>query len=280
MPRISLISAQFLLGSALAVGTTFAQSSFTERMATHNSSMSALQPSFITPIVAADPRLLQYVRASFSRGFTATGTETVSYGNNRGGGVIAGNRLEFDFMPPAYIQHNSSAADGFGDTGTLVKFRIASGNAEHGNFDLALMASHTFATGSHTNGARTDTYCPTLAAGYAFGRRFDLLSSVGGTLPTGKIATQGRAVSWNSVAQAHATKHIWFEVENNSAFYLGGEHDGQIQNFLLPGAFYVIRKKDWKPTHPFFIVDSGMQIATSGFHTSNHNLISEMRMLF
>jgi hypothetical protein len=53
-----------------------------------------------------------------------------------------------------------------------------------------------------------------------------------------------------------------------------------MQNFVTPAAFYVVRKKDWKPAHPFFIFDSGMQIATSGFHTYNHNLIWEMRTLF
>jgi hypothetical protein len=107
-----------------------------------------------------------------------------------------------------------------------------------------------------------------------------VISSLGGTLPTGKIATQGRSIAWNAVAQAHATPHVWFEVENNSTFYFAGSHDGKVQNFLLPAAFYVIRPKNWKQKHPFFIVDAGMQIATSGFHTYNHNLITEARILF
>jgi hypothetical protein len=99
-------------------------------------------------------------------------------------------------------------------------------------------------------------------------------------MPTGKIYLQGRSVAWNSVAQAHATPHVWFEVENNSTFYFAGSHDGKMQNFLLPAAFYVVRPKSRKPKHPFFIVDAGMQIATSGFHTYNHNLITEARVLF
>ena len=53
-----------------------------------------------------------------------------------------------------------------------------------------------------------------------------------------------------------------------------------MQNFVTPAAFYVVRPKNWKPTHPFLIFDGGMQIATSGFHTYNHNLISEVRVLF
>lgn len=263
----------------LSVSAVSAQQSFTERFGAHNTEMSALQPAFITPLVAADPRLIQYARFSTSHEYTAAGTETVSYGNARGGGIIAGNRFEFDWMPPAYIEHNSAAADGFGDTSTLVKYRIASGDAQHGNFDVAAMLNHCFATGSHKNGAATDSFAPTLAGGYAF-RRFDVISTLGGTMPTGKIAAQGRSIAWNSLVQAHASKHVWFEVEDNATFYFAGAHDGKMQNFITPAAFYVVRRKEWKPTHPFLIFDGGMQVATSGFHTYNHNLISEVRVLF
>jgi hypothetical protein len=254
----------------------FAQASFRE----HNSAMSSLQPALITPLMAPDPRLVQYARFSVSHQYSAAGTETVNYGNGKGGGIIVGNRFEFDFIPPPYIQHNSAAEDGFGDTAVLAKFRIASGNAESGNFDVAAVLSHCFATGSYKNGAATDSYSPAITAGFAFRRRFDVISSLGGTLPTGKIYLQGRSVGWNGVAQAHATPHVWFEVENNATFYFAGGHDGKMQNFVLPAAFYVVRPKSWKPKHPFFIVDVGMQIATSGFHTYNHNLITEARILF
>ena len=271
-----------MLAAALAVGAhvTPAQQSFKERFIAHNNAMTALQPAFVTPLVEADPRLLQYVRASFSQERSAAGTETVNYGNCRGGGVIAGNRFEFDYMPPSYIQHNSSAVDGLGDTSALVKYRVASGNAEHGNFAVAAILSHSFATGTYKNGAATDTFGPMLAAGYAFLRRFDVQSSLGGVMPTGKIATQGRTIAGNMLAQARANKHVWFEVENNATFYVGGVHGGKMQNFVTPAAFYVARRKEWKPTHPFFVMDGGMQIATSGYHAYNHNLISEVRILF
>jgi len=281
MRKLVSISLQALMAILLAgAGPADAQQSFIERFTSHNAAMSKIQPAFITPIVGADPRLLQYARASFSKEYTATGTETVNYGNARGGGIISGDRFEFDFVPPPYIQHNSTATDGFGDTSALVKYRIASGDAQHGNFAVAAMLSHSFATGSAENGARTDVYSPTLAGGYAFFHRFDALASLGGTMPTGKIAAQGRTIVSNALLQMHAARQVWFEVEDNATFYFAGSHDGQMQNFILPGAFYVVRNRDWKPTHPFFIFDSGMQIATSGFHTYNHNLISEMRLLF
>jgi len=204
----------------------------------------------------------------------------VSYGNGRGFGVIALNRFEFDYLPPSYIQHNTATAkDGLGDTSLVGKVRIASGDAEHGNFDVAAILSHSFATGTYKNGAATDAWNPTLVGCLGF-RRFNVQSALGGAMPTGKIAAQGRSITWNALTQLHANAHLWLELENNATYYFSGGHDGKMQNFVTPAAFYVLRRKDWKPTHPFFVFNSGMQIATSGFHTCNHNLISEMRILF
>lgn len=266
-------------GAIHAESLPSSQPTTAEQFFAHNSKMTRLQPALITPVMTADPRLIQYARFSVSHQYTAAGTETVSYGNGRGGGVIVGNRLEFDWMPPAYIQHNSTALDGAADTSVLGKVRIASGNAEHGNFDVAAMLANCFATGSHKNGAATDSFTPTVAAAKAFGK-FDAISALGGTLPTGKIATQGRTVNWNSLVQMHANRHVWLEVEDNATFYFAGSHDGKMQNFILPAAFYVARGSEWKSTHPFFIFDAGMQIATSRFHTYNHNLIAETRIIF
>lgn len=280
MKHIGLVSSAILF-LFVPVGNVSlsAQQTFIERFTAHNRAMSAKQPSLITPLVGTDPRIVQYAKFSVAHQYTPTGTETVNYGNGRGSGIVVGDRFEFDFIAPPYIQHNSSADDGFGDTAVLAKYRVASGNAENGNYAVALALNHCFATGSHKNGASTDSFGPTLAAGYAF-HRFDVISSLGGTLPTGKIAVQGRTIAWNTIAQAHLRPRVWFEVGNNSTYLIGGSHDGKMQNFVTPAAFYIIRGKNWKPTHPTYIIDGGMQIATSGFHTYNHNLITELRMLF
>ena len=280
MRRLSLVLIAVVLGLFIAeTNGLSAQQTFVERFTAHNRSMSTKQPAFITPLVTADPRLVQYAKFSVAHQYTSTGTETVNYGNGRGAGIIVGGRFEFDFIAPPYIQHNSAADDGFGDTAVLGKFRIASANAEGGNYDVAFSLSHCFATGSYKNGASTDSFGPALTAGYAF-HRLDVISSLGGSLPTGKIGAQGRSIGWNTASQAHIKPHVWFEVENNATFFAGGKNDGKMQNFITPAAFYIIRGKNWKATHPTFIVDGGMQIATSGFHTYNHNLITELRMLF
>lgn len=274
IPKLAILAA--FTGCAYALT---AQQSPLEQFRAHNYEAAKAQPAMVTPLVGADPRLIQYVRLAFSNEYTAAETQTTNYGNGRGAGIIAANRFEFDWLFPPYIQHNSSAADGFGDTALSAKYRIASGNAQHGNFELSAMLNHCFATGRHKNGALTDSFGPTVAAVKDFGP-FALISSVGSVLPTGKIAAQGRTVNWHAVAQMHAANHAWVEVENNATFYFAGSHDGEMQNFVTPAAFYVLRRKGWNPTHSVAVFACGMQIATSSFHTYNHNLISEVRVLF
>ena len=127
--RVASLSLALAAGLACS-GATQAQPSFGERFFAHNSAAAAIEPAWPTPVVEADPRLTQYYRFAFSNEYTPSGTQTVNYGNARGGGIIAWNRAEFDVLPPPYIQHNSTATDGFGDTSVLVKLRLASGNAE------------------------------------------------------------------------------------------------------------------------------------------------------
>jgi hypothetical protein len=77
-----------------------AQQPFSEQFRSHNAAMEKLQPAMITPLVAPDPRLIQYYRLSVAHQYATAGTETTSYGNTRGGGIIVANRFEFDWMPP------------------------------------------------------------------------------------------------------------------------------------------------------------------------------------
>lgn len=269
-----------LFAGVVCPKTAPSQQSFGERFFSHNKAAAAVEPAWPTPVVEAEPRLTQYYRFAFSNQYAAAGAQTVDYGNARGGGIIAWNRVEFDVLPPPYIQHKSWGGDGFGDTSVLAKLRLASGNAEHGNFIATAILSHTFATGSGNNGALTDSWSPTLAGGKGLTKRIDVESSLGGTLPTGRISAQGRTVAWNSLVQDHLTSSTWLELENNSTFFRGGSHDGRMQNFITPGVFYIYRPREWSATHPFFVFDGGMQIAASAFHTYNHNLIVEARVLF
>jgi len=192
---------RLISSSALAAGYVIcalaasAQESRYERFRAHNTTMTALQPAWMGPLIQSDSRLSQAIRLSVSNSYCPT--QTVNYGNGHGIAVMAGTRFQFDYMQPAYVQNNSAKTkDGIGDTETQIKYRIASGNAEHGNFAVSAILAQTFPTGSHKNGAATSVYFPKLAVGKARGR-FNVQPVLSGVIPTGKIAAQGRGVERN-----------------------------------------------------------------------------------
>jgi hypothetical protein len=68
--RSLILVVAFASGSFAA----YAQETFYERFRAHNQDVTALQPYFITPLVEADPRLVQVVRATFSNCMTLCST--------------------------------------------------------------------------------------------------------------------------------------------------------------------------------------------------------------
>jgi hypothetical protein len=279
-----MIRLQSILVCALAAACAIApvasaQQSFYEHLRGNNASMTEVQPTWMGPLIQSDGRLGQAIRLSVSNAEFSS-TRTLNYGNGKGISMIVQRRFQLDADPPSFFRNHSSAQkDGFGNAGTQVKYRIASGNAAHGNFAVSAVLYHAFAPRVEQNLLLTSYYCPSIAAGKAFGR-FAVLQQVGGFLPTGKIAQQGRAVEWNTTAQLHLTRYAWVDLEDNATFFHAGSFDGKTQNFIAPAAFYMIRRKDWKPQHASVVFATGMQIATSGFHYYNHNLVTEMRVLY
>lgn len=280
MRRIKVLFSVVLAGAMLTGSCAgFAQQTFLQAQRRHNAEMTELQPTWMGPVMQSDPRLSQSVRLSFSS-FYAPGLHTVIYGNNHGVSMIAAKRFQIDFVPPSYFQnHSATLDDGFGNIFTQVKYRIASGNAEHGNFAVTAILTYGFAPRIYQNGLLTSVYGPKVAAGVARGH-FNVQTTLGGMLPSSKVDLQGRAIEWNTTLQWHANPHVYVDVEDNTAFNLGGPLNGKTQNFVTPAAYYVVKGKEWKPTHPVFVFDAGMQIATTSFHLYNHNLVSEMRILF
>ena len=241
--------------------------------------MTEVQPTWMGPLIQSDGRLGQAIRFSVSNADFAS-TRTLNYGDGHGISMIVAKRFQLDADPPAFFRnHSSTLKDGFGNAGTQVKYRIASSNAEHGNFAVSAVLYHAFAPRIYQNEMLTSFYCPSIAAGKAFGR-FAVLENVGGFLPTGKIAQQGRGIEWNTTAQMHVSPHGWVDLEDNATFFHAGPIDGKTQNFLTPAAFYMIRRREWKPGHASVVFACGMQIATSSMHYYNHNLITEMRLSY
>jgi hypothetical protein len=245
----------------------------------NNATMAELQPTWMAPITQVDPRLGQSLRFSVSQS-TWPGARPIAYGNNHGVNLIAVRRLQFELVPPSFFRnHSATLQDGFGNASVEVKARLASGAAENGNYIVTAVFYHGFAPRANQNGELTSYYRPAIAGGRMFGP-LALLSSLGGDLPTGKIDEQGRGIMWKGTAELRSGAHEWFDVEDNALFIRGGPFDGKTQNFIAPGAFYVLRRAEWKPTHPALVLDCGMQMATSHFHYYDHNLVTEMRVIF
>lgn len=280
---MNLLKIKFPLALAIVCATctcaASAQQSFYERIRGNNASMTEVQPTWMGALIQSDGRLGQALRFSVSN-VSFSGARTLNYGNGHGISMIVQKRYQLDFDPPSFFRnHSSTSKDGFGNAGAQVKYRIASGNAQHGNFAVSAVLFHGFAPRAYQNLALSSFYVPSIAAGKAFGR-FAFLQNLGGFLPTGKINQQGRAIEWHSTAQLHTSVHTWFDIENNATYFHGGQLDGKMQNFITPAAFYMIRRKQWKPEHAAFVVACGMQTATSGFHFYNHNLITEVRVTY
>jgi len=247
------------------------------------SATQAKQPPWAVPLITTYTGLIQVARTDFTRQVTPALTDTWNYDNSKGVNLVPWANTELAVNLPPYIEHNSKALDGWGDFSFLVKYRIASGNQTHGAYTLSAWVLTTVPTGSFKNGSTNASVQPNVGGGKGFGN-FDVQTSLGATLPTGAPATttSGRPVLWNTVAQYRLAKLFWPEVESNATFYKGGTNDGKIQEFITPGM--IIGKCAFHPadpkSRPGIAFGAGMQIATSKFHTYNHNLVLTARLIF
>jgi hypothetical protein len=256
-----------------------AQNNFIDRWQQRATAIQAEQPHWVTPLVTVTPRLEQEFRSDFVRQITPARTNTWNYGNGKGLELIPFKPVELIFNVPPYIQHNSSAHDGFGDTTFLLKYRIVSANEEQGNYIITAFIGGSVPTGSYKNGSVAATVTPTLALGKGFGK-FDIVSTAGAALPASNTSALGRPVTWNTTVQQKLGRFLWPEVEVNSTFFEGGPNDGKMQNFITPGL--LIGRFHLSKTHPRLGATFGFgeQIATSHFHTYNHGLVFTGRIPF
>jgi hypothetical protein len=276
---LNLILTLTAMAVVVRSSAVMAQESFYLQLRSNNAAMAEVQPSWMTPLIQSDARIGQAMRFSVAN-YTMAGHHVLNYGNGHGISMIVNRRFQVDLNPPAYFRnHSGSYPDGFGNASTQVKVRIASGNAAHGNYAVSAVLYHAFAPRIHQNMLETSFYSPFINAGRAFGK-FAVIGNVGGFLPTGKVDVQGRAIEWNATAQYHATAHTWFDIEDNAASFRGGVFDGRTQNMVTPAAFVSIRRKSWKPEHAYVVLCAGEQVATTSFHYFNHNVITEMRVVF
>ena len=278
--RRNIFTLLFLL--VATSGNLFSQDNFLAKWESRASAAQAKQPSWPPPLISPYPMLIQVFRADFLRQITPTLTSTWNYGASRGLNLIPGFNSEFDFYYPPYMQHNTpKVKDGFGDVSFLYKYRFLSRNEKEGNYMLSAQLVASIPTGSHSNGSPDSTVSPTLLGGKGYGK-FDVISCLGGTLPTEETNKVGRSIAWNTTAQYHLSKWVWPELESNTTWFFAGKNDGKKQNFITPGI--VFSKFKLRPDDPQsrtgVAFGAGMQIATSQFHTYNHELAFTTRFIF
>jgi hypothetical protein len=276
----SLRLVTMLMGLATLSVSASAQKEFYNHWENRVRSTMAQQPPWPVPLFAPTSNLSQLFRYDIVRQIAPAGTSTWNYGFGKGLNLTPWYNTEVDVTVPPYIEHNSTAHDGFGDFSTLLKYRFAAGNLEHGDYSVAASLTVTFPTGSYKNGARHPTVGPTLHAGKGF-KNFDVITSVGATLPTADSDSIGRMLAWNVVGQYRIHKRFWPEIENNATFFHAGPNDGRVQNFVSPGIVVSPLKLSSDPKSRLgLILGIGEQIATTHFHLYNHALILDARFVF
>lgn len=241
---------------------------------------STRQPAWPVPVVAPSSVIVQLARVDFAHQYTSTHTETWNYGNGKGINLIPFARTEFDINLPAYIQHNTpKVKDGTSDFSVVAKYRMFA-RSEGSNYSTAVQMAFSVPTGSYKNGTAVSTMTPTVIGGKGFGK-LAVQSAIGGVLPTSSVATVGRTILWNSAAQYKVGKYLWPELEANASFFHGGANDGRNQLFLTPGLVISKIKLRKDPRDRLgLVLGTGMQIATSHYHSYNHGLILTGRLTF
>jgi hypothetical protein len=260
-----------------------APGNFYARWSAQTSAIQSKQPAWAVPLATTYTGLFQVIRIDIVRQIAPAGTLTWNIDNSKCVSFITPGNFEFDIDLPPYIKHNTTAVDGWGDFSFLAKYRLASGNAKHGNYDLSFWVLTTVPTGQAKNGSTNASVQPNLGGGKGFGN-FDVVSTIGATLPTGSPAsnTSGRPILWNTAAQYKIGKLFWPELESNATYFKDGTNQGKVQEFITPGI--IIGKCGLHPgdlkSRPGLAFGGGMQIATSHFHSYNHSLILTARWIY
>jgi hypothetical protein len=256
---------------------TFAQDGYFADWFNRVDKTQAEQPRWVTPLATTTPRLEEEFRYDQLWQENAKGVTTDNYDGGKGLELIPFEKVEVIFNLPPYINHNNPAdKNGWGDIAFLVKYRLLAGNHERGNYILTAFLGWSLPTGQYSNGGLHAVITPTIAYGKGFGD-FDLQGTFGIAFPVADTNIVGRNYLWNNAFQYRLFKKFWPEVELNSTFFQQGPHDGMKQNFATPG-LVIGRLHLWKRVG--FTIGGGYQIATTHFHTNNHNAILSVRFPF
>lgn len=278
--RLSLtLAAVALFLGVLSSAPSSAQdsdSSFLEQRLHVAANADSSQPHWIAPLFTTTPRLLEQLRfdvpVSRKHGF-----ETTNFGGGKGLELIPIGNTELLISTPPYVTHDKpSVQDGLGDMSFLLKYRMASGNEESGNYIVTAFLGASVPTGTYSNGATAAMITPTIAAGKGWGH-FDFQTTFGVAVPTDHMDKLGTPLSHNVAFQYRVLGKLWPEVEVNSTFWDNGSLAGKKQVFVSPG---LIGGKFHLYKRVGITIGGGVQIPTTHFHTVDRTYLASVRFPF
>jgi hypothetical protein len=246
------------------------------------------QPHWITPVLTVTPLLEEEYRYDQSWRSLAHGAATDIFGGGKGLELIPFQNVEVILGVPAWIAHNGAIrhagkgtrggapSDGWADETFLVKYRIASANAEHGNYVVTAFIGFSAPTGDDGNSNRHAIFTPTIAVGKGLGD-FDIQSTAGISLPDGGLQRLGMPLAWNTAFQYRVLKYFWPEFEVNYTWWPNGGREGETQVFLTPG---LVIGKISIHDRVGLTIGAGYQVAVTDSPAYNHSAVLTVRLPF
>jgi hypothetical protein len=235
------------------------------------------QPHWIVPLATSTARLEEAYHYDELWLENSKGMTTDNYGGSKGFSLIPCELVQVNVNLPPYIVHNNpKIKDGWGDISFAVKYRLLSANEESGNYVLTAFLAVSWPAGQYENGAPHPVITPTIAYGKGLGQ-FDLQGVAGVGLPAAETSMLGRSIVWNNAFQYRLFQKFWPEVELNSTFFQDGKNNGKKQNLVMLGIVIGRMHLIGRMRLSF---GGGYQIATTHFHTNNHNAILTVRFPF
>jgi len=236
----------------------------------------AEQPHWIAPLFTTTPRLLEQLRFDIATQ-PKKGYETTNFGGGKGLELIPFGNTEILISTPPFVTHDKPGVqDGIGDMSLLLKYRVAAGNEEGGNYIVTAFLGASVPTGTYSNGATAAVLTPTIAAGKGWGN-FDFQTTFGIAVPTNHMDKLGTPLAHNVAFQYRVLRKFWPEVEVNSTFWTNGSLAGDKQVFLSPGLiagkFHLWRRLG-------VTVGGGVQIPVTHFHTVDRTYLTSVRFPF
>jgi hypothetical protein len=244
------------------------------------------QPIWATPLSTVTPRLLEQLRYDQLWQSESHGVAADNFGGGRGLELIPWYNVEVTLGVPSWIAHNGTVqhptrknqppTDGWADETFLLKYRLLSADADHGDYIVTAFMGFSAPTGDDGNSFGHAIFTPTIAFGKGLGN-FDFQSTAGIALPNGGLQRLGMPVAYNTAFQYQVANYLWPEIEVNYTWWPNGQREGQSQVFLTSGLVV-----GTIPIHDRIgiAIGAGYQVAVTRQAAYNHAVLLSARVPF